>query len=108
MTYSVGNVAAGTIDTLVLIARSTALATARDSMKLAVTVSGPNLTFSKGVSPSGIQPPGTDLTYTATVTNVGTQPAYSVILMDSLPTVVEFKVGTVVTNMPGGISVTLE
>ena len=108
MTYSVGNVAAGTIDTLFLLARSAALATARDSMKLAVTVTGPTLTFSKAVSPSGIRPPGTDLTYTATVTNVGTQPAFSVILMDSLPTVVEFKVGSVVTSMPGGISVTLE
>ncbi|MEO7713211.1 MAG: hypothetical protein ABIV10_09870 [Gemmatimonadaceae bacterium] len=108
MTYSVGNVAAGTIDTLFLLARSTALATVRDSMKLAVTVSGPVLAFSKGVSPSGIQPPGTDLTYTATVTNVGTQPAFSVILMDSIPSAVQFKVGSVVTSMPVGISVTLE
>ena len=81
---------------------------ARDSVKLAVTVVRPNLTFSKVVAPSGTQLPGTDLTYTTTVTNVGNQSAYSVIMVDSLPLSVQFKVGSVVTNMPAGISVTLE
>jgi uncharacterized repeat protein (TIGR01451 family) len=108
LTYSVGNVAVGTLDSLVVIARSLALPTVRDSVKLAVLVAGPTLSFSKGVSPTGTQAPGTDLTYTATVTNVGTQAAYNVVLSDSLPAGVEFKVGSVVTTMPSGVGVTLE
>lgn len=108
LTYSVGNVAVGTLDSLVVVARSLALPTARDSVKLAVLVAGPTLSFSKGVSPTGTQAPGTDLTYTATVTNVGTQAAYNVVLSDSLPAGVEFKVGSVVSTMPSGMSVTVE
>jgi uncharacterized repeat protein (TIGR01451 family) len=108
LTYSVGNVAVGTLDSLVVFARSLALPTARDSVKLAVLVAGPSLTFSKSVAPSGTPPPGSDLTYTATVANVGTQGAVNVVLMDSLPASVQFKVGSVVTTLPAGVTAAVE
>jgi uncharacterized repeat protein (TIGR01451 family) len=108
MTYSVGNVPAGTIDTLIVIVRSSTLGSVRVSVKLAVIVGGPSLTFTKIVTPGGTPLPGTDLTYTATVTNVGTRSAFNVVLLDALPSSVQFKVGSVVTNLPAGISVALE
>jgi uncharacterized repeat protein (TIGR01451 family) len=108
LTYGVGNVPVGTLDSLVVFARSVALSTALDSVKLAVLVTGPALTFSKSVAPAGTPPPGTDLTYTATVTNVGSQSAVSVVLIDSLPGSVQFKLASVVTTMPAGVSVAVE
>ena len=108
LTYSVASVAVGTIDTLVVIARSTALGTVRDSAKLAIVVAGPSLTFSKTASPGGTPPPGSDISYTATVANVGTWSAVDVVLMDLLPASMQFQVGSVVTSMPGGIGVALE
>jgi uncharacterized repeat protein (TIGR01451 family) len=108
LTYSVGNVPAGTIDTLVVIVRSLSLGSVRDSVKLAIVVGGPSLTFAKTVSPSGAPLPGTDLTFTATVANVGTRSAFNVVLMDSLPADLQFKLGSVVTSLPAGIGAAVE
>ncbi len=65
----------------------------------------PNMTLSKSVNPSGTQPPGTDLTYTATITNSGGGDAVTVVVVDTLPGQVDFKVGSVVSNLPVGVSV---
>jgi uncharacterized repeat protein (TIGR01451 family) len=108
VTYSVGNVAAGVVDSLVFKARSVADPTNADTGKLAVTVVRPSATLSKAVAPSGTQPPGTDLTYTVTLTNPGTASAASVVVVDTVASTVEFKFGSVVTNLPTGISVAVE
>jgi uncharacterized repeat protein (TIGR01451 family) len=108
VTYSVGNVAAGVVDSLVFKQRSVASPTQADTGKLAVTVIRPSTTLSKGVSPSGTQLPGTDLTYTVTLTNVGSASAATVVVVDTIPTTVDLKLGSVVTNLPAGISVAVE
>jgi uncharacterized repeat protein (TIGR01451 family) len=70
----------------------------------------PNITLVKSVNPSGVQPPGTDLTYTIVYTNNGGQPANSVVIVDpNLLNVdplervfrnLDFKIGSMVSN-PG-------
>src|SRR5207344_3068828 len=42
----------------------------------------PIISLQKGVSPAGTQAPGTDLTYSIVYTNLGGQPATSVIIAD--------------------------
>ena len=68
----------------------------------------PNLTNAKSVNPSGTQLPGTDLTYTVTFTNDGSEDAVDAVVIDSLPSEVQFKVGTATSTVPLGIGVTLE
>ena len=104
VTYSVGNVAAGTTDTLSLTARSVTTPTISDSGRLTLTVVRPSLTMGKTVSPSGTLPPGTLLSYTHTVTNGGTSHAAGVALVDTLAPAVQFKVGSVATTLPAGVT----
>jgi uncharacterized repeat protein (TIGR01451 family) len=108
VTYTVGNVAAGSQDTLVMTARSVGSSAQKDSGQLRLSVVRPNLTVSKGVSPTGSQTPGTDLTYSMTITNGGTSSAASVMVVDTLRPTVQFKVGSVSTSLPAGISVVVE
>ena len=107
VTYSVGNVAAGVIDTLVFKARAVGSAATIDTGKLAVTVVRPSIGVVKGVNPSGTLSPGTDLTYTITLTNSGTENAVTVVHVDSLPSQVGFKMGSVSTTLPGGVTGTV-
>ena len=108
VTYSVANVAAGSVDTLRFTARSLSDVSKTSLGKLTVTVIRPNMTTSRSVLPTGAQPPGTLITHTITITNTGSTDASTVILSDSISTNLQFKLGSVVTNMPGGISVALE
>lgn len=64
--------------------------------------------MAKVVAPNGTQLPGTDLTYTVTATNGGSEEALGVVSMDSLPAEVQFKLGSVSTSFPAGIGVTVE
>jgi len=107
VTYSVGDVTAGSIDTLVFLARAVLSPTTSDSAKLVVTVIRPRVTVVKSVKPGGTAPPGTDLTYTVTLTNTGTEDAESVVHIDSVPAQLGFKVGSVSTTLPGGITGTV-
>ncbi len=107
VTYSVGNVAAGLIDTLVFKARAVGSAATVDTGKLAVTVVRPSLTVVKTAAPPGTPAPGADLTYTITMTNGGTETAVGVVHVDSLPAQVGFKVGSVGTTFPPGVSGTV-
>ena len=68
----------------------------------------PNLAVGKAVSPNGTQLPGTELTYTVTITNDGSDDATGVVVLDSLPAELDFKVGTVVNNLPSGVTATVE
>ena len=68
----------------------------------------PQMAMTKTVSPSGTLPPATDLTYTLTLTNMGTADARSVTIVDSLAAEVHFSVGSVVNNLPPAITVVVE
>jgi uncharacterized repeat protein (TIGR01451 family) len=66
------------------------------------------MTIGKSVNPLGSPPPGTDLTYTLAISNVGTASALSVVVADTLPQQVDFQVGSVASNLPPGISTVVE
>jgi len=65
----------------------------------------PNLALNNTVAPPGTSPPGTDLTYTVTITNNGSDNATSVLVVDTLAPTVQFKVGSVNNTLPPGVSV---
>jgi hypothetical protein len=60
---------------------------------------GPTLVLADAVTPLGTRPPGTDLTYSVTFTNSGIKPALSVVVVDSLTTNTDFKVGSVTSSL---------
>ena len=108
VTYSVGDAAAGVADTLFFTARSVGDPVITDNGRLELTVIRPNLTTGKGVSPTGTQLPGTELTYTVTITNDGSDDATGVVVTDSVAVELDFKVGSVVNNLPSGVTATVE
>ncbi len=108
VTYSVADVPLGTLDTLFLVARSVGSPATSDDGRLELTVTRPDIITAKAVNPSGTQVPGTDLTYTITITNAGSEEGVNVVTVDSLATEVEFKLGSVVNNLPAGVGVTVE
>jgi uncharacterized repeat protein (TIGR01451 family) len=65
----------------------------------------PNLALNNSVAPGGTVLPGTDLTYTVTITNTGGDSAKSVVVVDTLAPTVQFKVGSVSNTLPAGVSV---
>ncbi|UCD25219.1 MAG: DUF11 domain-containing protein [Gemmatimonadota bacterium] len=67
-----------------------------------------DMNIAKSVNPAGIQTPGTELTYTIAISNLGNTDALSVVVADTLPTQVDFRVGSVVSNLPPGVSVTVD
>lgn len=62
----------------------------------------------KSVNPPGSPLPGADLTYTITITSQGNADAVDVEVVDSIAPEVEFKLGSVVNNLPAGIGVVVE
>ena len=102
------NVAAGTLDSIYVEARSISSSTVADSGWVFIEVAKPNLTTGKAVNPSGTQLPGTDLTYTVTITNDGNHDATGVVVVDSMAVELDFKVGSVVNNLPAGVTATVE
>jgi uncharacterized repeat protein (TIGR01451 family) len=105
VTYSVAMAASGTKDTLVFKARAVLSPATADTGKLTLTVVRPTMTVAKSVSPGGTQLPGANLTYTVTLTNIGSSNAASVMVVDTLPPAVLFKVGSIVNTLPAGVSV---
>lgn len=105
--YSMGDVAAGSTDTLTLRARSLTDPTIYDDGFADLTVVRPDVALAKSVSPTGTSAPGTELTYTLTFTNIGSESAVSVEQIDSLPAEVEFQVGSVAATLPSGVGVTV-
>jgi hypothetical protein len=108
VTYSAGLAPVGTIDTLSFVARSVTSPAQSDDGLLIFTVIRPNITISKVVNPNGTQAPGTDLTYTSTLTNAGTEEAVGVASVSSIAPETQFKVGSVTTSFPAGIVVAVE
>lgn len=106
--YRVGAVAAGSLDTLRLLAYPATAPASADSGFAMVRVVRPAITTAKSVNPSGVQAPGTELMYTVTVMNSGSEAAEAVVTVDSLPAEVQFRVGSASTTLPAGIGETLE
>ena len=108
VTYSVDNAPEGSIDTLVFRAFAIGSPTTSDSGFHIVTLVKPSVTVVKSVNPSGTTTPGTDLTYTTTLTNAGSEKAASVVHVDTLPAELGLKVGSVSTTVPPGMSATVD
>jgi uncharacterized repeat protein (TIGR01451 family) len=64
--------------------------------------------MSKSVNPSGAAAPGTDLTYTISLTSQGNADAVNTVIVDSLAAEVEFKLGSIVTSLPAGVTAVVE
>ena len=75
------------------------------SGNLVTTVTAPILTVTKSVSPTGPQPPGTMLTYTVTVTNIGTGTATNVFVTDVRPDFTTYVTGSIRAGAPGFLAV---
>ncbi len=99
---AVSTIPVGTIDGSVGIMTVTGNSTrdtgVSDSITLTTTVTAPVLTISKTVSPEGSQPPGTVLTYTITVTNIGTGTATSIVITDTVPEYTTYVEGSLKTG----------
>lgn len=106
--YRVAGVAAGSLDSLVLDARSVAVSSVEDSGWAYVRVVRPAVMTVKSVVPAAAPAPGTDLTYNVLVANGGSEEAAGVMLVDSLPTQVDFKIGSVSWILPGGITAVVQ
>ena len=72
--------------------------TCTDSAILTTNVTAPVILITKTVSPSGDQPPGTELTYTITVSNTGSGNAKDLIITDSVPTDTDYVLNSVTLN----------
>jgi uncharacterized repeat protein (TIGR01451 family) len=108
MTYKIGNVANGTIDTLKLMGRSVGNSVKTSTALLIVTVTRPVISIGKAVAPGGTPVPGTNLTFTSTVTNVGGASAASLAVVDSIPTSVQYKLASASATLPAGVTVAIE
>jgi uncharacterized repeat protein (TIGR01451 family) len=58
--------------------------------------------------PAGVQLPGAELTYSVVVANGGSEQAAGVVIVDSLPADVQFKVGSVASLLPPGVTAVVE
>ena len=63
------------------------------------TPTAPSMNLAESVTPSGTQPPGTDLAYATTFTNAGTAAAQSVVITNPIPANTDFKLGSVTQNL---------
>ncbi|HEX4946489.1 MAG TPA: hypothetical protein VFZ34_07505 [Blastocatellia bacterium] len=59
----------------------------------------PNVELTKAVSPTGLQAPDTDLTYTITFTNSGNSAAQQITILDPVPDNTDFKLGSGTTSL---------
>jgi uncharacterized repeat protein (TIGR01451 family) len=107
VTYSVDDGAEGAVDTLVFLALAIGSPATHDTGALVVVRVKPSLTVTKSVSPSGTTVPNTDLTYTTTLTNVGSEKATALVHVDSVPPQLGFQVGSVSTTLPNGMTATI-
>ena len=107
VTVNVANNAAASVTNTANVSGGGEGNTSNDSASDPTTINAaapPNITLVKSVGPSGVQMPGTDLTYTINYTNTGGQPATNFVIADpntgnsdSLERVlhnVDFKVGS--------------
>ncbi len=79
----------------------TASLAAEEAINAAVSVT-------KSVTPTGAVTPGTDLTYTITLTSSGNADAVNTVVVDSLAAEIQFKLGSVNNSLPAGLGVVVE
>lgn len=86
---AIGTIPAGTADaatdTSLITATSVGDTAEYSNISVGTTCTAPVLTLVKSVSPTGNQPPGTELTYTIVVANSGTGVASVVVVTDAIP-----------------------
>ncbi len=92
----------GAVDTVVITGTSRIDTDVSDTVTFTTTVTAPVLSITKTVSPTGNQPPGTVLTYTATVTNTGSGVATSVTISDIIPAYTTYVAGSIKTGATAG------
>jgi len=100
-TVSVGDTA---VNTTILRAAHVTLATTKDTGWVEIRRSFPTLGISKSVSPAGTVSAGVDLAYTTRFNNTGEYDATAVVLTDDVPPLVAFKLGSVTSSLPVGMS----
>ena len=105
--YTVGDVAAGTTDPVELRAAAVPLPGANAADTTIVTVVRPFLGMTKVASVAGDTVPGAPVTYQMTVTNLGTEAATQVEVVDSLPALVDYVLGSTSETLPAGIGASL-
>jgi uncharacterized repeat protein (TIGR01451 family) len=108
VTYSANMAPAGTIDTLSFVARVVSDPSQIAEGRMELTLARPSILVGKVANPPGASSPGTDLTYTVTVTNAGNEEAVDLASVDSLPPEIEFQVGSVSNTLPAGVTVLVE
>lgn len=108
VTYKIANVVGDTTDTLKLTGRSVGNPVKTSTGILIVRVVKPTITIGKAITPAGSPVPGTNLTFKSTVTNVGNASASGMAIVDSIPTVVQFKVSSASTTLPAGVTAAIE
>jgi uncharacterized repeat protein (TIGR01451 family) len=106
--YTVLDVTAGTSDVITFEATVEVAPSVLDSDVTAVDVVRPFLGMTKLATVAGDPIPGAAVTYQMTVTNLGTEAAAQVEVVDSLPAEVAFVIGSASATLPGGITATLE
>jgi uncharacterized repeat protein (TIGR01451 family) len=82
------------------------IATAADTGYTQMLRVSPRLTITKSVTPQNTLSPGTELTYTMQIANAGEFAARGVVVNDSVPPQVVFKLGSVSQTLPAGITAT--
>lgn len=87
----------GMVDITTVTGTSVRNSSVYDSITFTTTITAPVLTISKSVSPVGPQPPGTVLTYTITITNIGSGNATNVIITDAIPAYTTYVPGSIRT-----------
>lgn len=94
-----------------LLARSVTYPTrpeARDTGYAEIRRIRPVLTLSKSVNPTGTLATGTELTYTMQFANPGDGSAQGVTVVDEVPPQVAFKIGSVTSSLPSGVTATVQ
>jgi uncharacterized repeat protein (TIGR01451 family) len=99
---TVGDVAAGCLQALELVARQVGSASVADTGFATIAVVRPNLSIEKDVTISGPVAPGAELTYVITLVNDGSHAAAGVTTTDILPAELQFKIGSVTYEVPSG------
>lgn len=105
--FDVAGVPAGARDSIFL-EGAVLQAPAADTSVVHVQVVRPRLTTTKTADVSGFIEAGADVTYTIDVENAGDAAAVDVVVVDSIPEQVYFKVGSASASLPGGASASVE
>ncbi len=112
VTYLVQDVPASTADTLLLSARSRCNPASSDAAQTALSVVRPLMNTTRNVQPvddaEATPVPGIELVYTLITTNEGTDDAYNIVIVDSVAAEVQFKIGSVVSQLPAGMNALVE